>query len=107
MVGTGLYIVIIAPLHCFRCFGAKAVSAPKHTISPEDDEMLDMIRSRTHSGVPCGDEAFIAKLSEMAGRRLGFGTPGRPRKDKNRAPSQYCLLSVISWTSSGNNNGQR
>jgi len=33
--------------------------------SPEDDGMLEMIRSRTYSGFPCGDEAFAARLKKV------------------------------------------
>jgi len=49
---------------------------------PEDEGMLEMIRKRTVTGVPCGDEGFIQRLSEILGRPLIPGPRGRPRKNK-------------------------
>lgn len=46
----------------------------------EDDAMLRLIRSRTQCGFPCGDEEFVTKLSEAAGRPLLLRPQGRPRK---------------------------
>lgn len=34
----------------------------------EDEDTLRLIRARTHCGFPCGDEAFIGRLSEATGR---------------------------------------
>jgi putative transposase len=47
---------------------------------PEDEEMVGLIRARTHCGFPCGNEAFVARLSEATGRQLILRPRGRPRK---------------------------
>ncbi|MDO8588801.1 MAG: transposase [Armatimonadota bacterium] len=47
---------------------------------PEDDETMQMIRTRTHCGFPCGDEHFVSKLSEAVGRSLVLRPRGRPRR---------------------------
>jgi hypothetical protein len=39
-----------------------------------------MIRSRTHSGFLCGDEAFVANIPDILGRPLVLRGKGRPRK---------------------------
>jgi len=47
---------------------------------PEDDDTIEMIRTRTHCGFPCGDEGFVSALSERIGRPLILRPRGRPRK---------------------------
>lgn len=47
---------------------------------PEEEQMLQMIRSRTHCGLPCGDNEFISKLAEAIGHPLVLRQRGRPRK---------------------------
>jgi putative transposase len=46
----------------------------------EDEDTIQLLRSRTMSGFPCGDEAFIHRLSEISGRTLILRGRGRPRK---------------------------
>jgi putative transposase len=48
--------------------------------SPEAEEMLHQIRSRTHCGFPCGDEEFIARMSDACGQSLVLRRRGRPKK---------------------------
>ena len=52
-----------------------------------DDEISDRrIRSRTRSGVPCGDDAFVSRLEQDLGRTLRLQRPGpRPREKKSVA----------------------
>ncbi len=40
----------------------------------------DRIRTATQTGLPAGDDAFVAKIADMTGRKLSRGKPGRPRK---------------------------
>jgi putative transposase len=46
----------------------------------QSEEMLSLLRARTCEGRPCGDEAFIAKVSALLGRDLSRRPNGRPRK---------------------------
>ena len=48
---------------------------------PEDEQMVQVIRNRTHCGFPCGDEQFVARLSEAVGRPLVLRPRGRPRRE--------------------------
>ena len=41
---------------------------------------LGQLRMATQTGRPAGDEAFIAKMSDLTGRDLKKGKPGRPIK---------------------------
>lgn len=45
---------------------------------PEDEAKL--LRARTRSGLPCGDAAFVARVSALVGRELVARGPGRPRR---------------------------
>lgn len=47
---------------------------------PEPEADVQMLRDRTQRGFPCGDEAFVARLAEAAGRDLVLRPRGRPRK---------------------------
>jgi putative transposase len=40
----------------------------------------DRLRMATQSGLPTGDDAFVAKISDLTCRDLNKGKPGRPRK---------------------------
>jgi putative transposase len=40
----------------------------------------DRLRMATQTGLPAGDDAFVAKIAGLAGRDLSKGKPGRPRK---------------------------
>lgn len=46
----------------------------------EDAALVDLLRNRTRSGFPCGDEEFVHKLSTALGRPLLNRGRGRPRK---------------------------
>ena len=46
---------------------------------------LQRIRGSINSGVPLGDDAFIAELERQTGRRLSLSKGGRPRKPGTRA----------------------
>jgi putative transposase len=46
----------------------------------EAPEMLERIRTRTHTGRPCGGDGFIARLEAMLQRPLRPQKPGRKRK---------------------------
>jgi putative transposase len=49
------------------------------------------IRSRTHTGRPCGSEEFVKQIEAIVGRRLAPGKPGP--KPKRKAESERLL-----WT---------
>jgi putative transposase len=48
--------------------------------SPLDEELQTMVRTRTYNGLPCGDEAFLARISGLVGRELVARGRGRPAK---------------------------
>lgn len=52
----------------------------KELASDEDSYLIDTLRTRTHTGCPCGDENFIAKISEILGRKIIPRAQGRPKK---------------------------
>lgn len=52
----------------------------KELRSPEDEAIAALIRTRTKTGFPCGDEAFLATLSAALGREFVVRRVGRPRK---------------------------
>ena len=43
-----------------------------------DEEQATKLRRRLYSGLPCGDEAFMAKVSALVGRELQVRGRGRP-----------------------------
>lgn len=45
----------------------------------EDEDEVQLLRNRTKSGFPCGDEEFVQRLSEALGRPLVKRGRGRPR----------------------------
>ena len=45
-----------------------------------DDEALMLLRRRTRTGIPCGDEKFIGKISKMTGRIYVERRQGRQPK---------------------------
>lgn len=45
-----------------------------------DPEVVERIRKRTHSGVPCGDAKFVKKISGIIKRELKAREKGRPKK---------------------------
>jgi putative transposase len=48
--------------------------------SDTNPEMEQRIRIRTHTGRPCGDDAFVGQMERLVGRRLAPGKPGpKPR----------------------------
>lgn len=47
-----------------------------------DPEIVDRIRRRTHTGVPCGDEKFVERMSLLLKRELMDRPRGRPRKNQ-------------------------
>jgi putative transposase len=49
----------------------------------ETPELVSKIRANTHTGRPCGDQAFVTRIEELLGRVLAarrIGRPGRARK---------------------------
>lgn len=46
---------------------------------PDDEQMTALIRSRTRTGFPCGDGAFLARMAAASGRDLTVRQVGRPR----------------------------
>lgn len=48
---------------------------------PDDGTGVTTLRSRTESGLPCGDRGFVAHISELTGRSFEARRPGRPRKN--------------------------
>ena len=53
----------------------------RNELSVDDDtDMLETLRTRTHTGYPCGDESFINKISEILGRPIILRPQGRPKK---------------------------
>jgi len=51
-----------------------------HLAEPLTEEDAERLRDRTQSGLPCGDEGFLARVSEVVGRTLIVRGRGRPRK---------------------------
>lgn len=46
----------------------------------DDEGMVDIIRSNSKNGRPCGDDGFIQTVEGMVGRRLKAMPKGRPKK---------------------------
>lgn len=46
------------------------------------DDQLDLIRTSLHSGTPLGDDCFKTQIEATMGRPVGYGKPGRPKKQK-------------------------
>jgi hypothetical protein len=44
------------------------------------EEEVQEFRAHGRTGSPLGDEAFVDRLEETAGRAIRFKTPGRPLK---------------------------
>jgi len=49
-------------------------------ISAADAKMEQVIRRKTQTGRPAGDETFVFRLEALVGRRLRLKSPGRPKK---------------------------
>lgn len=47
----------------------------------DDENALNTLRLHANKGLPCGDEGFVAKLGDMAGRCLAPKPQGRPKKE--------------------------
>ncbi|MFH1514484.1 MAG: hypothetical protein ABIG42_03395 [bacterium] len=45
-----------------------------------ESEIIEYIRTPTHTGVPCGDDNFVRKISGIIKRELIARERGRPRK---------------------------
>lgn len=54
---------------------------PRWLAQADDASALNMLRLHANKGLPCGDDAFVAKLGGMAGRSLAPKLQGRPKKD--------------------------
>jgi len=50
-----------------------------HLAEPVTEEDAERLRDRTQSGLPCGDEWFLARVSGLVGRPLIVRGRGRPR----------------------------
>ncbi len=46
----------------------------------EEHDELQFLRTKTHTGRPCGDRAFIRRAQRLTGRKLLPKAPGRPRQ---------------------------
>jgi hypothetical protein len=46
----------------------------------DDANQLERLRRHANKGLPCGADAFIRRLEQIAGRRLECRPQGRPRK---------------------------
>ena len=46
---------------------------------PQNESVVDLLRTRTRTGFPCGGEDFIKKLSEILGKPLLERGRGRPK----------------------------
>lgn len=56
----------------------------------EQEETIKLLRSRTESGFPCGDEEFVQRLSGILGRPLILRGRGRPkREEKGSVPNTH------------------
>jgi len=44
------------------------------------DGEADRLRMATQTGLPAGDDAFVATIADLTGRNLGRGKPGRPKR---------------------------
>jgi len=51
-----------------------------HLSEPVTEADAERLRSRTRSGLPCGDEGFLSRVSKLVGRALVVRGRGRPRK---------------------------
>jgi putative transposase len=49
-------------------------------IAVPDAVIVERIRKRTHTGVPCGNDKFVEKISGLINRELKARDRGRPRK---------------------------
>jgi putative transposase len=47
---------------------------------PEDEQVVDLIRLRTKTGFPCGDEDFLARMAKISGRDMVVRQVGRPKR---------------------------
>ena len=46
----------------------------------ESTDLLDTVRKNSRAGLPSVGDELLKRLEEQTGRKLGRGTPGRPRK---------------------------
>jgi putative transposase len=51
-----------------------------------DEKVVEMIKRRTHSGIPCGDDKFLARMSKKAGCEFVERGRGRPRIENDKTP---------------------
>jgi len=49
-------------------------------LSGSDEKEMDALRMATRTGRPAGTEEFLAELSNITGKKVMRGRPGRPRK---------------------------
>ena len=47
-----------------------------------DPGIVERIRRRTHTGVPCGDDKFVRRVSKLTKRELKARKSGRPFKSQ-------------------------
>ena len=47
----------------------------------DDEERLGIVRRNLQKNLPCGSEAFVEQLEQLAGRVLRFRPVGRPKKE--------------------------
>jgi putative transposase len=49
-------------------------------LSGSDEKEMDALRMATRTGRPAGTDEFLAELSNITGKKVMRGRPGRPRK---------------------------
>lgn len=49
-----------------------------------DEKVVEMIKRRTHSGIPCGDEKFLRRMSKKTGCEFKERGRGRPRNESDK-----------------------
>jgi putative transposase len=62
------------------CWGCAVGDWQDELAVEQNEQVVDLIRRRTHSGFPCGSEEFVERLSQSLGRSLILRGRGRPRK---------------------------
>ena len=60
--------------------GVKPAVWQAHLAKPVTEADAERLRSRTQSGLPCGDEGFLSRVSKVVGRALVVRGRGQPRK---------------------------
>ena len=60
--------------------GLKPAVWQGHLAEPVTEADVERLRNRAQSGLPCGDEGFLSRVSKLVGRALVIRGRGRPRR---------------------------